>query len=641
MKNSSYIKSAVAQAALEIAPPLIRSELLAERDFREEYELGTNQVLELRQSRIRLRRSDLFEAVRNVLAGKSESKVIDLDGRPWTVRKETRNEQLEIIVSSAEQHYRLGDFGVLSSEAAVRVRSLDDAATGVNLPAGAREKWRALLTKRVLVDEEVELFHSDLRNNPVQMAGRIRGEFEAGESNMSSLVPPSRGYYERLVGVYDGSETTRDYAAGAGRDFLAQLRGWQTRQGFLYSLLLSSHASLNAEVAVEHLSKDDLVELYDFVKRRADVLSKVGAIEVGLRVLSDQPELEVHILDMIRHIRDDDENDGSSEIKLFAALFAFVDGEISRARILAEEPPFYRRLASLAQAALIHRQVIGSGIDYGHISGWAFDVRGEQFYMQCLADMRTEPRWNPDFAQANQMKMDFFGRIMIAASNFHENIRDRELRKLVLSEKPGSLYASSTFPGPYLPGPLEGRRDHTSVMPAEIAKVIESQLEASKVEPSSFAALVNSSVIFSLEAGHVELAARVLRMANYRLENVKDENELAITLSGLGIVAAVTRSRALAEELRILVRRYRHDRKFGLSIDMTLRICLIASASVEDLMEWREFVGDWLTELAFDELSGEEAEILYSHLQCLLQAVPELWVSCGKADAALNGLCAL
>ena len=56
-------------------------------------------------------------------------------------------------------------------------------------------------------------------------------------------------------------------------------------------------------------------------------------------------------------------------------------------------------------------------------------------------------------------------------------------------------------------------------------------------------------------------------------------------------------------------------------------------------MEWREFAGEWLTELAFGEMEESEAEVLHSHLIALLHSTPELWFSCARADAALKALC--
>ena len=172
-------------------------------------------------------------------------------------------------------------------------------------------------------------------------------------------------------------------------------------------------------------------------------------------------------------------------------------------------------------------------------------------------------------------------------------------------------------------------------MPSEIAEAIKTQLGIEEVGPSSFIALVNSALIFRLGGDQAELAAKVLRLGNYRLANLEDKPQLLVILNGLATVAAVTRSSVLADELRILGRRYRRDAQYALSIEETMRICLVAAASRTNLNDWRDFAGDWLTELAFSDLEGDDGEVLHSHLKCLCLAVPELWVSCGRADAAL------
>ena len=106
-------------------------------------------------------------------------------------------------------------------------------------------------------------------------------------------------------------------------------------------------------------------------------------------------------------------------------------------------------------------------------------------------------------------------------------------------------------------------------------------------------------------------------------------------LDGLAKAAAIARSPALADELKILVRRYRRDAEYALTIEEVIKICLVAAASRSELSEWTEFVGEWLTEFAFGDLKDDEAQGFHSCLNCLCHAVPELWVSCGRADAAL------
>ena len=636
MTNSPYVRSALAHAGLGLLSPLIRTSLLEEPNFREEYGLTTDAVLSFGDSGVSIQRSDFFDAVRGILSGVPVNKVADTDGKTWKLENISEKGELpSIALSRGKERLILSDLAALSPDKTIRVRSLDEAASEVNLPSGARDAWHSILAERTLDNEEIDAFHKEFRDTPVHMARSIRGEIEKGQSSASSLVPQSRQYFERLVGVYDKSASIKDYAAGIGKEFFEQLSAWRPFDGFLNSLFLSSHSALTAEIGVEHLESEDLVRAFDFLENPGDRISQLGAIEIGLRVLPERPELESVLIRLVEQIRDDDADGSASGFKLLSALFVLIDGELSRTRLLSAEPPFYRRLAALSQAALVHRQLVSSGIDINKFFEWAYSHRAEQFYMQSLADMRAEPRWNPDLASASQMKADFFGRIMIVAKNYEENIKGTGLFDLILSDKPGSLHSLSEFPRPYLAGPLEGAEESLNILPADLSEAIEKQLGSEEVGPSSFIALVNSALIFRVGSDQAELAANALKLGSYRLANVEDRSQLLAILNGLATVAAVARGCALADELRILTRRYRRDTEYALSIEEVMRICLVAAAGRADLNDWRDFAGDWLTELAFGELEGDDGKVLHSHLECLCHAVPELWVSCGRADAAL------
>ena len=635
MSDTPYLRLAVARATLELAPPLIRKSLLDAPEFRQEYGMRTEAVLAFGDSGVSIQRSRIFGAIRQSLAGVAELEVTDSDDRAWKLRNEAETGQRpNLVIFSEEQRLILPDFAVLSPDAAVRLRSLDEAAFDVNLPTSALDRWREILAGRALEDDEVDLFHCDVRDTPVHLMRTIRGAMLAGKSSVSSLVPSSHRYFERLVGGYDGSASIRDYAVGAGGRFLRALSTWRPYEGFLFSLFLSSHSAMTAEIDVDRLEMEDLVRAYDFIERRGDMISRMGAIEVGLRILPENPEIEPFLIRLVKQIRDGDVDGSTSGFKLFAALFVLVDGELAGTRLMSAEPPFYRRLASLSQAALIHRQFVNSGIEGEAFCEWAFNNRCEQYYMQSLSDMRLEPRWNPDLAAASQTKAEFFGRAMIAASTYEGNIKDSELQALISGGEPASLRSLSEFPAPYLPGPLEGSEDSSNVLPADLSEAIEAQLQ-DRVGPSAFTALVNSAMVFRVDSGKADLAAKALKLGNYRLGSVQDKSQLLGVVNGLATVAAVSRNAVLADELCILMRRYRRDAQFGFSIEEDMRICLVAAASRAELIGWRDFAGEWLTELAFGEFEGDDGNILHSHLQCLCHSVPELWVSCGRADAAL------
>lgn len=639
MSKYQIDRASLVLAALEWVPPIIRNSLLDESEFRQEYGLTSEALIEFGDSDVSIRRSEIFAAARRTLEGVVDVEVTDEKGQVWTLNIESRNGQLpQLVMQCEEQRQMLPDFTVLSPNVSTRLQSLDRITKDVNLPKRAKDDWSQILAERDMSDDEVDSFYNDVRDTPINLIRTIEQEIRAGKSTASSLVPGSQTYFERLVGAYDGSATIWDFASGTGRRHFEQLSAWDPYHGFILSLLLSSHCALTAEIEVERLEKEDLTRAYEFVENQGDLLSKLGAIEIGLHVLPTYPDIESVIIRLIEQIRDDDVKSPKSGFKLLVALFVLADGEIARSRLMDKEPPFYRRLASLAQAALIHQRYLRYDIITDELCDRVYAYRFEQFYMKSLTDMRLEPRWNPSLTSALQIKSEFLGRILMAASEHCENIKSSPLHDLILGADTGSISSLIEFPKWCFPGPLEGTEVSPRELPAILSNAIDEQLSSNSVGPLSFVALVNSAMIFGLDTDRAGLAAKALKIGNYRLSNIEDESELLFTLNGLASVAAVARNHPLADELRIVCRKYRHDPTFRLAIDEELRICLIAAASCSDIAAWRDFVGEWLTELSFGELSTEEAAIFQSLLRCLCHAQPELWVSCGRAVAALSAL---
>ena len=117
--------------------------------------------------------------------------------------------------------------------------------------------------------------------------------------------------------------------------------------------------------------------------------------------------------------------------------------------------------------------------------------------MQSLVDMRSEPRWDPEFVMAAQMKADFFGRILIAAKKYEQNITGSQIYDLIFGDKAESLQSLINPFYSFLPSPLEGTEDIQRTLPPELVEEIETQLKAEEVGPSSFPALVKFCSEFS------------------------------------------------------------------------------------------------------------------------------------------------
>jgi len=163
-------------------------------------------------------------------------------------------------------------------------------------------------------------------------------------------------------------------------------------------------------------------------------------------------------------------------------------------------------------------------------------------------------------------------------------------------------------------------------------------LSGSVITASSFSALVNSSLLFRIPADLADAAADAIAGAEYRLDCGGDVKLLVVILFGLATVAAVTRNHKLTESLFTVLRKYRRFYPDELGIEDAFRIGMIASASRVELSDWCQWVGSCMTDFAFQPIAKDEASRLHSDLIYLCHLVPELWATCGQAEAALRSV---
>jgi hypothetical protein len=580
--------------------------------------------------------SDYCNAIRGVLNNPETSSILkDISGTDWQVNLIQKDSVRCVEMQHGDQRFLVPDYWAFSNDQAERMAGFEREVESVNLVEGL-QTWRKILTERPLTNDEQYALHKEISTTPIRVAASICQDIATGQSDFSSLAPHSEQYFVRLVGDCRGSLNIAEYAKGGLCGQVQQLMSWRPYDGFLLALVLSAHSLTSSIIDVGKLSDELLEKAYAWIEKCGDRISQVGAIELGLSIVDKRPSLVPHLKALIEKVRDDDPDDEYGRLHLLSSLIILVDGEISRTRTLSEKPPFWRRLASIAQASIIERAILGARVDIAKFANLALRSRGQIFYLQTFVDLRSEPRWHPDNVSPRQLKAEFIGRIVGAAKTHASKIDGSDLHNLLLGAEQKSLESMCEFPFPYLPGPLEGGLESEIEAPQEMVKAMEKQLSEEVLQPNSFAALVNSALIFHLDTYQAQLAVKALRGVKHHLSQVEKGNQLLSVLSGLGTVAAVTRSSDLAEELRILTRKCRLQPGTQIATNEALFIGLIAAAAHTGLVDWCKFVGEWVTELAFQPLRSEEISSLRSHIGHLCQLVPELWHTCGRADAALQ-----
>lgn len=639
MAARSDERSALASSALQFFPPSIRDSLISDPIFRNNYGLKIDGQISFGDSGVSVQRSKLFNSIREILADRSVPITLnDTAGKEWSLEIFEKENERRVALSLGEHRTFLPDFSELSPDPTERMHGFDHKADAVHLPEQIASKWRELLISRALTDDEIDALHTDIKETPNWVASLIASAIEKGTCSLTTLVPPSERYFERLVGEYQPSQHIIEYVQTKAKEHIRQLLSQKPNDGLLLSLLLSSHSSISSAIEANQLEEKDFLRAYKWLQEKGDRISQIGAIEIGLSIVDKQPGIEPYVQNLIEQIRDDNPEDAQSRLPLLSALIVFVEGELSRTKLLRGRPPFWRRLASIAQASLIERCIINAPVDRAEFTQWIRQARGQFFYLQTLVDLRQEPRWYPDYVSPHQLKAEFIGRIINAAQRNDAKIHSPALRALLFDEGPANLQSFIESPLLFLSGPLEGGLESPAEPPAEILREIERQLNADVLQPHSFTALVNSALLFRLDSQQAQLAAKALRTVKYQLRQTDNKDQLFAILNGLASVAAGTRHDELAEDIKILTRKCRLEPGHRLSAEDTMRIGLIAAAAHPALTDWCEFVGEWITELAFQALKREEVERLHAHVKYLCHVVPELWRTCGKAEAALNAV---
>lgn len=632
MSRAEETRTAMALLALESIPPTLRETLARDVRMRDNYGIQVDTILNVGDSEFSAPVSAIVTGVREALSGAAEATLRDTDGNHWSIEPATDSDQPTLVFAQGERHVAMHEWLTLSPDRNTRLCCLQALTSDTGLPPEACSSWRHILKERSLRGEEVHEFLRDLHNTTHVQEQFLANSVRGPGLNSRLAAPPSQAYFERLVGPRGESASIQDHAAAGARERLAELAAWRPYEGFLQSLYMASHPDLSARIRVDRLSSDDLVKAFELVLRDGDRVSQLGAIEVGCRVSADRPEVNPALNELVELMFTDDTTAKDSGFRGYSLLYVLVSSELSVGPQLTEEPPFYRRLAALAQAGVVQRQMLTAGIA---LKDSAFEPVVGEYFLRALVDLRLEPRRHPTLALANRLRAHFLGRIVRAADRYQNEVEADLIRELRPVMGPEQLRQAGEGFVLYAPGPLEELEEHRA-LPEEFLRAIEVQLDTQKaVAPADFSALRTSATSFRICAAQADFAANALTRSDYRLANITSRAQLLDTLASLASVAAIARSGQLADALFIVLRRYRSGSEFPITLPEAVQILMVAAASRADLSDWAIFVGDCLTQLAFGELAEGEGEDLHGYLRRFYEMVPELWKTCGSADAAL------
>jgi len=638
MERDASIHSAIARWALQLFPPSIRAELIAERKMAHRYGVSVDATIALGDAGVSFQRSVLFDSIRTRLATVDAGRAIcDLEGNEWEVVFEEHDAR-RVVLQRGAQRILLPHLQLLSTNVDTRLSVFALAAQHVNLPAEDVIRWQNALARGPLDDEDFGFLTADLAETPIAVMSSISQEVSRGRASVDALVPCSARYYERLAGICMDDMTLEAYRNEVLVGHVEKLVAWDTAEGLKWALLLASHVSISNLIGAASIPTEIWETVLEWSAHSGDLVSRVAGLEIGLVKFGGDAPARDALTALVESVTTSSGKDMKERCKLFSSLVVLVYGRIAEMRIFATKPPFWRKLIAVAQASLIERCIRTAPNELNGLHDWANQVGAFASHAQLLGDMRLEPRAIPELFTSQQWEQEIYGRVYGAANCQQTSVTTAGWAPKLLDDVDGSLRRHVDPLRAFLPGPLEGNVNP----PLEISSLqrleLESQLLVRPLSLDPFRVLCNATLLFHFPKDFADKAAEALADDAYQLSWPEDEGESYALLAGLAIAAAVSRSTRLAEALFILLRINRRFRSDEINVRESFRISVMACAAYEDSEQWCKQIGNVLGEIAYAKISNDDTQWLLDITHQFCHLFPDLWATCGRPEGALRAV---
>lgn len=617
MDDDRLREVAVARAAYGLIPEGLQHELSLSSAFQERAGLTQTTRITFGPDGPTVEAARLLEVVCQLHAGGARAKLQDLEGNSWTVALTL--EGAEAILSRNSRKFSFKLAYAVSPSGDLRVRSFRDDADFADFMAGEAAEWRRRLEERALTDDEVLELDRELRSGPRRIAAELHGLLRQPSVTPRTLVPGERTYYERLIGGPGESVDVIAFLEGPASDVVQRRLQAGTDEGLASVLLLSAHPQAARALQKAVLARHGHVP-------PPDPFSRVGYIEY---LATSAPPDRREVLARTRELLDGGE-DFTAHCELVSALFMMVEAEFMRVGLFDEEPPFWRRLAALAHAAVLFRLMEPPFRQDASFREFLVEHSQLAFALTTILDMRREPRWWPSYGTGRQFRTELLGRIYAALTlllqeDDPDNAAIEAERDALLRE----LDAPSLFM--LLPGPCEGGIAPTAELDANLRASIEEGLRA---EPPSVEALHQvfvHSLVFNPDLELARLAANALQRMAEKGHDPTAIAPVASLLPQLAGVAAVSRDSDLADQVRVLCRVARRQDPPQIKPSSEFEACVMAAAARVEPASYASALSEWLEELCHGPLPRADASHIARCLKLIGYREPTLWPSVAPA----------
>src|SRR5262249_16853901 len=158
-------------------------------------------VISLSGANVAFKTSELFGTIRKAGGAPGRPcKVSDQAGVGWEVVANRKKGEWELTIRSASRVLHTQNLLLLTRNKKARTTFFAQEAERLNLPIEITKRYRKLLDKRPLSEDEFHELMADGSHTPAAVTAMIMERLPTRNISLEILVPRSRDYYERLVG---------------------------------------------------------------------------------------------------------------------------------------------------------------------------------------------------------------------------------------------------------------------------------------------------------------------------------------------------------------------------------------------------------------------------------------------------------
>lgn len=627
------------EKAIETLPSTVKEEILLDEDMQERWGFGIVTGVTLGSNGPSFERRALFGALRSAIEQLSAPvDVVDDRGVKWKVLVD-KNERgdLEFRISNDQIIHRLVDYSALAREKELRLAWLERTSRELLFPETWVTNRRDELSGAPLSDEAFADLSVDVGSMPSSLDEEIRSDLRQRRANFHLIAPKQSIYYSRLVGQFGSQATAIEFIDEVSGPLVVSLVQEHGARGLRRALLTCGHPRISAKIPLETLSSTEGKEVFVWLSEKGDPISQLAGIELLLPNVSRFPDLEETAIQIVEALLDDGDTT-NNPYNALSAVFAASMGVMAMHRLFRDAPPFYRRQAALSHASLCTRAMIEEGSDFSGIDKWLKGTGAPQIaFLQELIDLRSEPRWLPEYATPSQLRAEMIGRLSLAVQACSDDIKSAELKRLLLGPE-SKLAEAMEWPRPYLPGPLEGTQIEANPLPDEVLGDARRVFSGAKISPDALLRVVNFACIAGDASEISALASEALKRLDYLVDTKHSEATAFHVLVALAMAGATSRDGELARCLRILARMKRRHGSFRDEPENDVRIALIASSAFTDFQKWAGFLGAWVLEIVHSFDPKKDPTNLLTLIRQLRQLEPGLAQYLSKPEATLTVL---